>query len=242
MLKRLGIFCTYDSEGIIDDYIIFLLQEMKKNLSHLAVICNGKLTPEGKHRLEEVTDDVIVRENVGFDIEAWRKGILLKNLSDYDELVLFNSSFYGPLYPFSEVFEKMDAEKPDADFWGLTIHGQMPDDLKMCSYGYIPEHIQSYFLVIRKKMMHSYEFLEYWQNLKTPKNFQEAIRLNEVCFTKVFFDKGFNYAVYCDTREWEKSCDTKINHYLLSTEKLLKKYHCPIIKKPRLFFPPTTLT
>lgn len=231
MKKRLGIFCSYDSEGIIDDYILFLLQDMKKNLSHLAIICNGILTPEGKRRLETITDDVVVRDNIGFDMEAWRQGILQKNLAEYDELVLFNDSFYGPLYPFSEVFDKMDAEKSDSDFWGLTIHGQMPDELKLCPYGYIPEHIQSYFLVIRKKMLHSYEFLEYWQNLQTPENFQEAIRLNEVCFTRVFLDKGFSYDVYCDTRKLEEKYNVNIDHSLIDVERLLKEYHCPVIKK-----------
>ena len=231
LTKRLGIFCTYDAEGIIDDYVIFLLQDVKKNLAHLAIVCNGKLTPEGKRRLETVTDDVVVRENVGFDMEAWRKGILQKNLSEYDELVLFNNSCYGPLYSFEEVFNKMDTEKPDSDFWGLTVHGQMPDTLNMCPYGYIPEHIQSYFLVIRKKMLHSIEFLEYWQNLQTPENFQEAIRLNEVCFTKVFYDKGFSYDVYCDTREAEKNYNVNIDHTIINTEKLLREYRCPLIKK-----------
>lgn len=230
MIKRLGIFCTYDSEGIVDDYIIFLLQDIKKSLSHLAIVCNGKLTPEGRRKLEKITDDIFVRENEGYDMEAWRQGILKKNLSEYDELILFNNSFYGPFYPFAEIFDKMDKES-DADFWGITIHGKMRDDLNLCPYGYIPEHIQSYFLVIRKRMLHSPEFLDYWQNLKKPENFQEAIRLNEVCFTKIFFDKGFNYAAYCDTRKLEKEYDINIDHTLINSEKLLKDFNCPILKK-----------
>ena len=237
MIKRLGIFCTYDSAGVVDDYIIFLLQDMKKVLSHLAIVCNGKLLPESRARLEKFTDDIFVRENEGYDMEAWRQGILHKNLNDYDELILFNNSFYGPLYSFVEVFDKMDAEKSDADFWGITVHGQMADELQMCPYGYIPEHLQSYFLVIRQRMLHSPEFFDYWKNLKMPENFQEAIRLNETCFTKIFFDKGFTYAVYCDTREYEKNYDRSIDHCLMSTEILLKKYKCPIVKK-KVFLTP----
>lgn len=233
LAKRLGIFCTYDSEGIIDDYIVFLLREIKKILKYLMIVCNGDLTKESKLRLEEIADEIFVRENSGFDMEAWRQGILRhkENLQDYDEMILFNDSFYGPFYSFAEIFATMDREKPDADFWGITIHGQMRDDLRICPYGYIPEHIQSYFLVIREKMLHSAEFLDYWQNLKPPENFQEAIRLNEVCFTKIFFDKGFSYAALCDTRALEKGYDTNIDHTLINTEKLLKDFKCPILKK-----------
>ncbi len=239
LVKRLGIFCTYDSEGVIDDYIIFLLQEIKKVLNHLSIVCNGKLTPESRARLEKITDDIFVRENSGFDMEAWRQGILRQkeNIKDYDELILFNDSFYGPLYPFAEIFDKMDSEKIDADFWGLTVHGKTDDPSRMCPYGYIPEHIQSYFLVVRQRMLHSPEFLQYWEDAKVASNFDEAVMYHEVCFTKIFFDKGFNYAVYCDTRDWEKVSDSKINHYLLSTEKLLKEYHCPVLKKKVFLMP-----
>ena len=239
LTKRLGIFCMYDSEGIVDEYIIFLLQNLKEVLSHLMIVCNGKLTPKSRRCLEEITDDVFVRDNSGFDMEAWRQGILRhkNNLNDYDELVLLNDSFYGPLYPFKEVFDRMDTEKPNADFWGLTIHGKTEDASRMCPYGYIPEHIQSFFLVIRAHMFHSPEFLRYWEDAKTASNFDEAIMQHEVCFTKDFFDKGFTYAVYCDTRDWENSYELKINHYLLSTEKLLKHYRCPVIKKKVFMMP-----
>ena len=231
-MKRLGIFCTYDSEGIIDEYILYLLQEVKKVLSHLTIICNGTLTPEGRESLEKLTGDIFVRANTGFDIEAWRQGILSKKneLGQYDELLLFNDSFYGPFYPFEEVFSKMD-EKPEADFWGITIHGRMEDELHICPYGYIPEHLQSYFLVIRRRLLHSEEFISYWQNSDEAKTFNDAIRFHEVGFTKEFFDRGFRYAAYCDTRDWEKIYDINIDHSIISTEVLLKNYKCPIIKR-----------
>ena len=233
MIKRLGIFCTYDSEGIVDDYIIYLLKDIKKILSHLAIVCNGNLTPEGRHKLEEITDDIFVRENTGFDMEAWRQGILRHkdNLQDYDELILFNDSFYGPFYPFTEIFDEMEQREPAADFWGITLHGKMHDYLNLCPYGYVPEHLQSYFLVIRHKMFHSPEFLYYWENAKEAKTFKEAILQHEVCFTKDFADKGFTYAVYCDTRELEKEIETHIDHSLISACRLLKDYHCPTLKK-----------
>ena len=141
-MKRLGIFCTYDSEGIVDDYILYLLQEIKKILTHLTIVSNGEPTPESRKKLLQFTDDLIIRDNSGFDMEAWRQGILKQKnfLSEYDELLIFNDSFYGPLYPFEEVFSRMDKDYPDADFWGLTIHGKV-ETVQMSTYGYLPEHL-----------------------------------------------------------------------------------------------------
>ena len=159
---------------------------------------------------------------------AWKHGILDKKdeLKDYDELILFNDSFYGPFYPFQDIFDEM-AKRSNADFWGLTIHGKTEATTAVFPDGYIREHIQSYFLVVRSRMLHSKEFITYWETSETSTDFQETITWHEVLFTETFFEKGFTYDVYCDTREWEKDYTVKINHYLYSTEKLLKEYRCP---------------
>ncbi|MBQ7628601.1 MAG: hypothetical protein IJS81_00070 [Selenomonadaceae bacterium] len=237
-MKRLGIFCIYDKEGIIDDYILYLLQEIKKVLDHVAIVCNGKLLPEGRARLEKYTDDIFVRENTGFDMAAWKHGILDKKdeLKNYDELVLFNDSFYGPFYPFQDVFDEMD-KKGNADFWGLTIHGKTEATTTVFPDGWIQEHVQSFFLVIRSRMLHSKEFIAYWSMSDEAQSFQDAITWHEVLFTKNFYEKGFTYDVYCDTRKWESECTVNVNHYIYSTEKLLKDYHCPVIKKKVFLFP-----
>lgn len=231
-MKRLGIFCTGDSEGIIDDYIIYLLQEMNKELRHLSVVCNGKLSPEGRRRLETCTADIIVCPKTEFDAEIWAEAVLRKSaaLAAYDELVLFNDSFYGPLYPFAEIFDTM-SRKPEIDFWSITVHGEAKDETGKNPYGCAPEHLQLYFLVIRSRMLHSPEFLAHWQSLMASENLQEELELHDSCFTKKFFDMGFQYAAYCDTREWEKIYDRNIDHCMMSTEILLKNYKCPILKK-----------
>ena len=195
------------------------------------IVCNGNLTPESKKRLETCTKNILIRDNIGFDMEAWRQGILNQNLAEYDELILFNDSFYGLFYPAENIFAEMDSKYPNADFWGLTIHGKTEDSSGMSPYGYIPEHIQSYFIVVRKRMLHSLEFLRYWKEAKISKTFDEAIMQHEVCFTKKFFDKGFNYAVYCDTRTLEKEYKLRKNNSILNAYKLLKDYKCPVLKK-----------
>ncbi len=222
-MNRLGIFCMHDKDGVVDDYVLYLLAEIKKELGHLTVICNGKLTPEGREKLERLTDDIFVRANTGFEIGAWRHGILWKRatLANFDVLVLFNDSFFGPLYPFKEIFAQME-KKPKIDFWGITIHGETKD---------APEHLQIYFLVVRRKMLHSAEFMFYWQGIKENSFSASNVENYKLNFTKYFFSKGFRYAVYCDTRDWEQAYDLIVDHCVISAEKLLTAYRCPIIKK-----------
>jgi len=208
---RLGIFVCYDPDGIIDDYIPYLLNDLKENLARLVVVVNGRLTSEGRQRMEAITPDVVVRENSGFDFGAWKFALTeylgWETVVSYEELVLLNDSCFGPFYPLTQVFAKMDGK---SDFWGLVEHGELKavNLFNMCPYGYLPAHLQSFFLVVSSHLLRSTEFHDYWANLPLAQNYQEAVAKNECVFTKHFFDMGFSYAALIDTKDIDEGMPT----------------------------------
>ncbi|MDF7663237.1 rhamnan synthesis F family protein, partial [Bifidobacterium sp. ESL0763] len=120
-VNRLGIFFFYDAEGVVDDYVTTLLAGFKPFFSELTIVVNGKLTDTSRARLLRYTDadKLIVRENKGFDVWAYKTGLETygwEKLATFDEVCLFNHTIMGPVYPFSEMFEAMDQR--DLDFWG----------------------------------------------------------------------------------------------------------------------------
>ena len=203
-VKRLGIFaCSDEKEGKIDRYIFYLLNDIKENLDDLIVVVNGKLQPESRWKLSEVTPYVVTREDKGLDPAAYQFAMIeyfgWDKVQEYDEIVMFNDTFFGPFYPFKEVFDEM-ADR-DCDFWGLTEHYETEDCTGWNPYGYFPEHISLYFLVVRKKMLTSYEFMNYWEKLPVYDNYYKVIAEHETYFTKFFLDTGFTYDVYCDMED-----------------------------------------
>ena len=65
------------------------------------------------------------RENVGFDVWGYKRPSSTsarERLAEYDELILMNYTWFGPVDPFEPVFERMSALK--VDFWGMTEHGE----------------------------------------------------------------------------------------------------------------------
>lgn len=235
--NRLGVFVFYDRDGIVDDYVPYLLNDLKENLSRLVVVCNGKLTPKGRERLTEITPDVFVHENKGFDAGAYKYAfenyLSWEQLKKYDELVMCNDTFYGPFWPFKEVFDKMD-EYAAVDFWGLTVHGKLHG-----AYSELPEHLQSFFLVVRKKMLISHEFGRFWKCiLPDEEDVDHVIEDFEANFTKYFEDCGFRWKPYADTRPLEQRKDAySLNHTIFNCEELISKYHCPIIKRRAFTWP-----
>lgn len=143
--KRLAIFFFYDRGGIVDSYVPYLLEDLKKNVSEIFVVCNGKLKEEGKKELEKY-GKVLVRENKGFDVWAYKTALETygwKKLEEFDEVIMLNNTIMGPVYPFAETFEKMDAK--DLDFWGLTKYFKIKGDpFGYSPYGYLPDHVQSH--------------------------------------------------------------------------------------------------
>ncbi|MDR6720358.1 rhamnan synthesis F family protein [Paenibacillus sp. 2003] len=233
-IKRLGIYFFYDKDGVVDDYNIYFLQDLMKNLDDLLVICNGKLTPEGRMKLSSITDKVIVRENKGFDVWAYKEGMEYfgwDKICNYDELVLVNFTMYGPLYPFKEMFDEMNLR--DLDFWGITTHhGYDFDPFGTIKYGYIPEHIQSSFICVRNEMLRSFEFQNYWDKMPNVNSYGEAVGFHEAIFTKSFSEFGYKWEVYVDTSDLKKHTYYPL---MLMPLELVKNRRCPVIKRKCFF-------
>lgn len=232
-VNRLVIYFFYDADGIVDRYVPYMLEDVSRNCTELFVVCNGKLTPEGRVTFQKFTPNVLVRENVGFDVWAYKEALEhygWDKLVEYDEVVMMNSTIMGPIYPFSEMFEEMNSR--DVDFWGITKHHKFDGDPFGIKYGYIPEHIQSHFIAVRNSMLKSIEFAKYWKDIPPINSYDEAIGKHEAIFTKTFGDIGFVWGVYCDTSDMEKFT---IYPMMMAPTVLLKKYKCPIFKR-RSFF------
>ena len=232
--KRYGVFVFCDKDGIVDEYNIYFVKELKKQLSYLMVICNGDISEEGKAKFENIADEVMVRPNEGFDITAYNIGIKKCNYNSdgrYDEIVICNSTMFGPFYSFSEMFNTM--KNKDLDFWGITNFHEVPfDPFGTVKYGMLPKHVQSFFMVFRKSLTQSESFSEYWRKMPQITTYEQAIGYHEAIFTKEFADKGFLWDVYANTDDLEGYTYDPLRDF---PRLMIEKRKCPVIKK-RSFF------
>ena len=228
-IRRLVIFLFYDKDGIVDDYIPALFDGLKDFYDELCFVANGKLQKKGREKVEKYVTNFLVRENKGFDVWGYKAGLEFygwEELEKYDEVILMNYTIFGPLYPFSEMFEFMN--KKDLDFWGITKHHKVDFDVfNTCKYGYIPEHIQSSFLVIRNSLLRTKDYQDLWKNMPMINSYAESVGLYEVIFTKEFNEKGYKSGVYIDTSDLEGY--TRYPLMMMSDELIINR-RCPIIK------------
>ena len=119
--KRFAVYCFYDSKGIAGEYVFYYLEALKKVVDYIYVVANCQIEEKSLERLQQLADRVDQRDNCGFDAYAYRQALSRSGelLCDYDELVFSNNSFYGPVYPLEELFDKMSGsgKSGGADFW-----------------------------------------------------------------------------------------------------------------------------
>ncbi|ELR65067.1 Alpha-L-Rha alpha-1,2-L-rhamnosyltransferase [Photobacterium marinum] len=231
-MKRLAIYLFYDSKCIVDDYIPVKLKALKEHVDTIFVVSNSTLNSEEKNKLKAFSDFYFERKNVGFDVWAYKDAldqIGQKQLDEFDEVILLNYTFFGPIYPFSEMFNW--SEKNDVDFWGVSDHKEMTPN-PFTGAGTLERHIQSHFIAIRRKMFTSADFLNYWQEMPMISSYIDSILNHESRFTSYFSNKGYTFDVYCNS-------ETYTSDYPLFIEinETIKR-RCPIVKRRPFFHDP----
>ncbi|UXN66753.1 hypothetical protein N8E89_19285 (plasmid) [Phyllobacterium sp. A18/5-2] len=166
MTKRLAIAFFYDAAGIVDEYYIHLIEALKPYVDHTILVSNGPLSKNSENNIRPVVEDLIVRKNVGFDVWAYKSALEQfgwDRLKEYDEVIFYNHTFYGPIFPFSEMFSAMD--KRNCDFWGISAHRAISPNPFGDELGELPFHLNSHFIVVRREMHQSPAFKRYWTDM-----------------------------------------------------------------------------
>lgn len=233
-MKRLLIYFFYDKSGIVDNYVYEVLKSMKPFVENILFVSNGEIESKYIDKLGQYTSHVLCRKNEGFDVWAYKEALEYTgwdNLANYDEVIFMNYTIMGPLFPLDNMFNKMESQ--DIDFWGLSVYHKTDyDHMGMIKYGYIPLHIQSHFIVVRKSLFSADIFQKYWKNMPMINNYFESVAKHEAIFTKHFEDLGYKWSVYVDTRDME---DYVYYPMLHAPVKTIKEYKCPFFKR-RSFF------
>lgn len=232
MNKRLTIYMTYNKNGIIDDYIVYMLKQLVNVSSDIIVVSNKKLMQREKEKIAFVSE-YIERDNEKFDVGAYSQ--VIKELYDkrqiyeYDELVLINDSVFGPFFDLNDMFSAMD-RRNDLDFWGITKRGRSDFD---GGAGVYPEHIQSYFYAFRKSIISQDAFKEYWQQIVDEiSDFRSAIINYEFKLTEHFEKLGFKWDIYCDCNDYiGNNINRNLSPYHYFTYELVADKRCPFLKR-----------
>ncbi|MCB4971280.1 rhamnan synthesis F family protein [Streptococcus mutans] len=199
-MKRLLLYVHFNKYNRVSSHVYYQLIQMRPLFSRVVFITNSHLSQENQDKLrsQNLMDDFLQRENIGFDFAAWRDGmnhIGFDNLDSYDIVTVMNDTCFGPLWDVKEHY--LSYEKQDEiDFWGLT-NNRATKQFK--------EHIQSYFITFKKAVIQSEAFHNFWENIQNHADVQRVIDDYETQVTTTLLDAGFKYGVIFDTTKEDAS-------------------------------------
>ncbi len=195
-----AIYTFFEKDGQVTPDIVYYLKELKKVISSILVVVNGKINPESRKILQNLDVNILVRANEGLDFGAWQAGIQeigWDRIRKLDGLLLCDCTCFGPIYPFQEMFDVMS--KKECDFWGINRHPEIDVYLvdNDCKSKVI-EYLQSYFLFFRSSILKDAHFRKWWDNLVLYSDYKKEVGYHETKFTKYLEDAGFKSASYMD--------------------------------------------
>jgi lipopolysaccharide biosynthesis protein len=235
-MRRVIFYLFYDPQGRVDDYVLHKLTALRHHAEHIFVVSNSVLEPDSRARLETVADTVWERENIGFDVWGYKEALEQfgpDRLATYDELIMMNYTFFGPITSFDPLFDRYD-NTPEIDFWGITNHGEVIPH-PFTDAPRMPMHIQSHWIAVRKSLFTSTDFTNYWATMPMITSYNNSIDAHESKFTEHFSTLGYTFDVaYPET-------DYPSVHPIFDNATSLLRDDCPIVKRRTFFHDPLYL-
>ncbi len=229
--RRAVIYVIFDRRGAVEDYVLYALRGMRDDADHILAVVNGALSEEGRARLETVADDILVRPNEGFDIWGHKAGLehLGDRIDEFDEIVLTNDTWFGPVRPYAPVLARMSER--EVDFWGMTdsVRTKNPATGRRD----LPDHLQSSWIAVRRRMLQSSEWRDYWSSLPAMEDRDSGVLQHEAELTQRFEHAGFVAEAAFPASRYPTDQPALFNADLLIAD------GCPlVVRRPFLHWPP----
>ena len=200
-MKNISVFAHFDKENIIDDYVIYYLNELKKVSDKVIFVSDCDLPESELVKLNDVVDFTLAQHHGEYDFGSYKRGwqIALEKglLNDAMTLTFANDSCYGPFRSLAPVYEEMNAK--NCDFWGITCNeNYLEGNFYPCDVS-ANRHVQSYFIVFKKQVFESDVFKQFIGSIKKETDKFKIIEKYEIGLTSLLCESGFKYACELDS-------------------------------------------
>ncbi|MBR1837520.1 MAG: hypothetical protein IJ783_09560 [Kiritimatiellae bacterium] len=189
--RRTAIFASFSGDGRVKDTVLYYLRGLKEVVDNIVFVANCPVFPDEVAKLGGLVRLAVFRHHGCYDFGSYKigwneaKALGLIEPDVCDELVVCNDSCYGPVFPFSTVFDEMARRRQSAattfDFWGLSLVRAYGGRLM----------IPSYFYVFGPAVLEGSELDQWFQRQEPCRNRGQVILRCESMLTQYLVDCGY---------------------------------------------------
>ena len=195
-MRRLAIFAHWDADAEVKRYVLHHLRALRSCCERVLFVSTAPLGAAEVTRAAAVADAVTLRPNVGFDFGMWQHALGGVDPGAWDELVLANSSVFGPFRPLEEAFARMAGHACDA--WSMTDNHE------------IKWHLQSWFLVFRGRALRSPALSAFFSSVYPYRSKWQTTLSYEIGLTSCLVEAGLELRALAPATDlfprWPLSC------------------------------------
>lgn len=235
-MRRIGIFAALGSKDdqLEHDYVLHLLAAYRPLIDRLVVVCTPQPGTPHYDAVAELADMIVDAEDPAVtNASGYKRGIQecgWDDIASYDELVLFDSSSFGPLFPAGEAFDVMDGKPCDA--WSMTFSrpGQMG---RFPGLGERDVVLHWSFLVLRRPVLENAAIRAIFDGLSSDAG-PEQQTAQKAALTVALKQSDLRYETFVDSASFTSS-----EPRLLEQIRLLEQ-RCPIMNRNLFLIDPLT--
>lgn len=182
-MNRTCIFASYDANGIIQDYVVSYLKFLKEISNEIIFIADCSYDDNELTKISPYITYSECMKHSEYDFGSYKKGLNYLLDRDHgvilaDELILCNDSCFC-ISSLKNVFSAM--EKCNCDAWSAT---RSIDPI---------DHLQSYFLVFKNKVINNKSILDYFLEVEKKDSFYDVVFSYETPLLSLI--KKFGYSI-----------------------------------------------
>ncbi len=182
--KRACLFASFTKDGLVSENTLSYLKHLRAFCDVLVYVADSKALPETVDKLKVFCDYIIIKRHQEYDFGSYKRGykILLDSriLEKVDSLLICNDSvdFVGDSNDLKEIFTK--AKTADAYAMCMATYG-FGKKIKKHKYEWTKNpHLQSYFLVLDRKVFSAEYFEKFILGIEHIKSKTEIIKRYEM--------------------------------------------------------------
>ncbi|MFA7074807.1 MAG: rhamnan synthesis F family protein [Endomicrobiaceae bacterium] len=170
--KRIFLFAAYDSQGIVDDSLLYYLHALSR-LGDIAFFMDNDISKSDREKLSLVPNLLYfeAKRHGEYDFGSYKRLyqwlISKKIINKYDWVYLVNDSVYGPFSPLKPILEKMESSKADV----VSMFKSAKKD---------QEFLQTWFLGLRKTIAMSDWFNKFINSVKKEETKGDVVKKYEL--------------------------------------------------------------
>lgn len=182
--SRACLFASFTKDGLVSNNTLDYLKSLREYCDVIVYVADSKALPLTVEKLKKLCDCVIVKRHKEYDFGSYKRGYQYLSdshlLEKIDSLLICNDSvdFVGNSEDLKEIFTKAKAD--DAYALCMATYG-FGKKIKKHRYEWAKNpHLQSYFMVLDKKVFTAEYFKKFMSGIKRIKSKTEIIKKYEM--------------------------------------------------------------